>query len=64
MTHYRIRLADGAMLHFAAARCRQDGDQVVFEEKRSPRGWEVICEIHAANIAQIAVADSPAAPGA
>jgi len=52
VAHYRIRLIGGPLLHFPAARCRYEGDVLVFEDER-PGGWKVVWEIHMANVDQV-----------
>jgi hypothetical protein len=62
VTHYRIRLAGGTLLHFWADRWRREGDLMVFEEQHPGGGWKVTWEIHAANMEEVIDGDVPPPP--
>ncbi len=53
MAHYRIRLIGGPVLHFTAARCRYEGDVLIFEDGQPGGGWKAVWEIHTANVDQV-----------
>jgi nitrite reductase/ring-hydroxylating ferredoxin subunit len=63
LAHYRIRLIGGPTLHFAAARCRQEHESLVFEDEQPGGGWKVVCEIHTANIDWMTGRAVPRPPG-
>ena len=53
MAHYRIRLIGGPVLHFTAARCRYEGDVLIFEDERPGGARKAVWEIHTANVDQV-----------